>query len=120
MQQLAATEQQIKDLLQKRSRLKSHLQSIENSIFQLETNYLDQHNFGNIVRGYHHFLTQRTPARKQRQVERLFSACNNIAINIVQQQNDDEFSNEDEFVVEKSRKKKKASSRPRKMFDDED
>ena len=51
--------------------------SIENSLYNLETSYIEEITYGNIVRGYEGYLTARTPvARRQRPIEtdRIFSS----------------------------------------------
>ena len=129
MEQLTNVEQHLKDLLSKRSRLQTHLNSIENSIYLMETSYLQSSTYGNIVRGYSLYLTARTPARKPRQLdsERIFSQANNTTTVSLMQEgshkmlvDDDDYYSQDEFVVERSRKKKKIVGRPRKNNSDDE
>ncbi|KAI8896198.1 histone acetyltransferase subunit NuA4-domain-containing protein [Globomyces pollinis-pini] len=62
------------DLLSKRQELNANLIHIENSIYNLETVYIEDTNYGNVVRGYEGFLNSRAGHRKRSiESERIFS-----------------------------------------------
>jgi hypothetical protein len=81
-QDLVSAEKKLSELIEKRGNLVKHLvgnshqNSIENSLYNLETSYIEEVTYGNIIRGYEGYLTARTPTgRRHRPMEadRIFS-----------------------------------------------
>lgn len=74
---LIKIESELKELLDKRENLEKDLNNIENSLYNLETSYIEDSVYGNIIKGYESFLTARTQhIRRQRPLEseRIFSS----------------------------------------------
>ena len=69
-------EKRLSELQNKRASLLKNLLSVETSLYNLESSYLEETTFGNIIKGYDGFLNTRTPARRTTRTideDRLFS-----------------------------------------------
>lgn len=117
MKTLAIIERELEEMLTKRSSLIKNLESIENSLYNLETAYIEETQYGNIIRGYEGFLSARTPAsRRQRATdsERIFTSSSVTYqrdtemdfFNPTAALNEDQIGDAD-FMPEKPLKKKK-------------
>lgn len=76
LKDVSASEKRLTELLQRRQQLAKNLYTVENSLYNLETSYIEDTTYGNIIRGYDSFLANRTPSnRRQRPLdsERIFS-----------------------------------------------
>ncbi|KAJ3303127.1 Chromatin modification- protein meaf6 [Kappamyces sp. JEL0829] len=133
IQDLTRVEGELKELLAKRTQLQNNLDNIENSLYNLETSYIEDSAYGNIIRGYDGFLTARAAQPKSRlrhgANERIFSASS-VSYQVPEQlahhtmdespphraQAAVEYE-DDDFVLERSvshshQKKKKSSAGP--------
>ncbi|KAH6569546.1 hypothetical protein BSLG_001748 [Batrachochytrium salamandrivorans] len=72
---LNEADKELAELQQKKKLLDKSLANIEQSIYALEGSYLDESQYGNIVRGFDGYLSSRIDRRKPRPTEsdRLFS-----------------------------------------------
>ncbi|KAL2919488.1 Chromatin modification-related protein meaf6 [Polyrhizophydium stewartii] len=75
MAMLTEAERELADLIAKKRQLDKSLASIEASIYALEGSYLEETQYGNIVRGFEGYLSSRADRRKSRPTDsdRLFS-----------------------------------------------
>jgi hypothetical protein len=75
LEDLKQAETQLKELLKKKQQMLKNLDTIENSLYNLETSYIEESNYGNILKGYEAFLSSRTPSRRHRPMDsdRIFS-----------------------------------------------
>ena len=76
LEQLREAETELNELLDRKKLVDRELQSIETRIFNLETTYLeDTSAYGNIIRGYEGYLTQKPMQKKVKAMDtdRLFS-----------------------------------------------
>ena len=109
---LAKVEEELQQLLAQKQALNKNLQNIENSLYNLETSYIEDSTYGNIIKGYDAFLNARTlQSRRQRptEQERIFSRS---SVNYTRNHHDEspppalyadqDPSGDGDFVLEKS------------------
>ena len=112
LEDLAKVEKELQQLLQQKQLLNRNLENIENSLYNLETSYIEDSTYGNIIKGYDAFLNARTlQNRRQRptEQERIFSRS---SVNYTRNHDDDsppplgmyaeDPSGDGDFVLEKS------------------
>eukprot|EP00842_Homolaphlyctis_polyrhiza_P001756 jgi/Hompol1/2581/HPOL_001425-RA len=75
MNALTDAERELSELLTRKRQLDKNLAGIEASIYALEGSYLEESQYGNIVRGFDGYLASRADRRRNRSIEqdRLFS-----------------------------------------------
>jgi chromatin modification-related protein EAF6 len=73
---LELAEKELNDLLHQKKALDKSLANLESNIFTLESQYLDETaTYGNIIKGFEGYLTQRSDRKRSRitEADRIFS-----------------------------------------------
>ncbi|KAJ3252552.1 hypothetical protein HK103_001404 [Boothiomyces macroporosus] len=121
MDDLTQAEKELTEMLQKKKQLFKNLDSIEQSLYNLETSYIEDSTYGNIIRGYEGFLNSRTPNRRARTIDqdRIFSQSS-VSFSKIQQEQDAIIDDEEEYIEKKKKKKTDSTRKKRVIHSDED